>query len=68
VNTLPVAMIIAQDAVSREVNSARPDAPVVPYVAPVHRRPRTFRVRTALAGALQRAADALAPAEHSPVR
>lgn len=67
-DNLPIAMIIAQDAVSREVTSALPDAPVVPYVAPARRRPRTFRTRSALAGALQRAADAVAPAECSPVR
>jgi len=68
VDTLPIAMIIAQDAVSRQVTSALPDAPVVPYVAPARRRPRTFRARAALAGAFQRAADAVAPAERGPVR
>ncbi|HMG31897.1 MAG TPA: hypothetical protein VK585_17445 [Jiangellaceae bacterium] len=67
-DNLLIAMLIAQGAVSREVTSAFPDAPVVPYVAPARRRTRTFRTRSALAGALQRAADAVAPAEYSPVR
>ena len=62
-DNLPIAMLIAQGAVSREVTSAFPDAPVVPYVAPARRRPRTFRARAALAGAFQRAADAVAPCE-----
>jgi hypothetical protein len=50
---------------SREVTSARPHAPVVPYVATT---PRTPRVRVALAAALERASRAVAPAECSPVR
>jgi hypothetical protein len=66
VDSLLIAMLIAQDVVSRDVNSARPDAPVVPYVAPARRRGRTVRSRAALAGVLQRAADAVAPAECSP--
>jgi hypothetical protein len=66
VDSLLIAMLISQDAVSRDVNSARPDAPVVPYVAPAHRRARTFRTRAALAGVLQRAAEVVAPAECSP--
>lgn len=65
-DSLLIAMLIAQDAVSRDVNSARLDAPVVPYVEPARRRIRTFRTRAALAGALQRAADVVAPAECSP--
>lgn len=65
-DSLPIAMIIAQDAMSRAVDSARPDAPVVPDVAPARRRTRTFRTRAVLAGALQRAADTVAPAECSP--
>jgi hypothetical protein len=66
VDSLLIAMLIAQDAVSRDVNSARLDAPVVPYVEPARRHIRTFRTRAALAGALQRAADVVAPAECSP--
>ena len=66
VDSLLIAMLIAQDVVSRDVNSARPDAPVVPYVAPARRRSRTFRTRAALAGLFQRAADVVAPAECSP--
>ena len=65
-DSLLIAMLIAQDVVSRDVNSARPDAPVVPYVAPARRRSRTFRTRAALAGLFQRAADVVAPAECSP--
>lgn len=67
-NTNPLAIIIAQDAVTRQVTSALPGAPVVPYVARARRRPSTFRARSALAGAFLRAADAVAPAECSPVR
>lgn len=65
-DSLLIAMLISQDAVSRDVNSARPDAPAVPYVAPARRRTRTFRIRAALAGVLQRAAEVVAPAECSP--
>lgn len=65
-DTLPIAMIIAADAVSREVNSAQPDALVVPYVAPTRRRTRTFRIRAVLAAVLQRAADVVAPVDCSP--
>jgi hypothetical protein len=66
VDSLLIAMLISQDAVSHDVNSARPDAPVVPYVEPARRRIRTFRTRAALAGVLQRAAEVVAPAECSP--
>jgi hypothetical protein len=65
-DSLPIAMIIAQDAMSRAVDSARPDAPVVPYVASARPRTRTLRTRAALAGLLQRAADVVAPGECSP--
>ena len=53
------------DSATRELNSARPDAPVVPHrerVAP------TRRSRSAIAGLLERAADAVAPSECSPAR
>ncbi|MFV2009871.1 MULTISPECIES: hypothetical protein [Micromonosporaceae] len=53
----------AINEVSRNVNSARPDAPVVPHV---ERPQRTRLVRLALAKGLQRAAQAIAPAERSP--
>ena len=65
-DSLPIAMIIARDAMSRAVDSARPGAPVGPDVATARRRTRTFRTRAALAGVLQRAADAVAPGECSP--
>ena len=64
-DSLLIAMLTSQDAVSRDVNSARPDAPVVPFIAPA-RRGRTVRSRAALAGVLQHAADAVAPAECNP--
>ena len=47
---------------TREVRSALPDAPVVPDQAPAPTR----RTRIAVANVLQRAADAVAPAEYSP--
>ena len=50
---------------TRELNSARPDAPVVPErvkVAP------TTRSRSAVASLLERAAAAVAPSEYSPAR
>jgi len=53
------------DSATREVNSARPDAPVVPHrerIAP------TRRSRYAIAGVLERAAAAVAPSEYSPAR
>jgi hypothetical protein len=49
----------------RELHSARPDAPVVPHkerIAP------TRRSRYAVAGLLERAANAVAPSEYSPAR
>ena len=62
---LPLAYILSDGATSREVNSARPHAPVVPD-AP--RTPRTYRTRFAVAGLLERAASAVAPAECAPAR
>jgi hypothetical protein len=50
---------------TRELNSARPDAPVVherTHVAP------SRRSRAAVAGLLERAAAAVAPSEYSPAR
>jgi hypothetical protein len=62
---LPLAYILSEGATSREVNSARPHAPVVPDEPRV---PRTHRTRFALAGLLERAAGAVAPAECAPAR
>jgi len=62
---IPLGLIQSQGATSREVNSARPNAPVVPErarVAPARRS------RTAVAGLLERAAAAVAPSEYSPAR
>jgi hypothetical protein len=54
-------MILAQGTSALEVNSARPDAPVVP--APLA---RTRRTRVALADLLERVAATIAPSEWSP--
>jgi D-alanyl-D-alanine dipeptidase len=62
-SNLPLAMILSEAATTREVNSARPDAPVVPEPAP-----RTRRTRVALATLLERAAFTVAPSEWSPAR
>lgn len=66
--SLPFAMTISQDAVRRQVLSARPDAPVVPDAERAPRRPRVRRTRAAIAAALDRTARAIAPPECSPVR
>ncbi|MDO3704433.1 hypothetical protein Q3W71_22470 [Micromonospora sp. C28SCA-DRY-2] len=55
----PTGYIFAIDAVTRHVNSARPDAPVRPE------RPRSARLaptRRATAAALRRLADRIQPA------
>ncbi|WP_149203702.1 hypothetical protein [Actinotalea subterranea] len=58
----PLALLLSRASVIREVESARPGAPVVPAGRPRRpRRPRVPRTRTALAGALHRAAEALTP-------
>jgi hypothetical protein len=62
---LPLAFFLSEGATSLELNSARPHAPVVPGRTRV---PRTRRSRLALAGALERAATAVAPAECAPAR
>ncbi|MGW4498823.1 hypothetical protein ACWENR_09405 [Micromonospora sp. NPDC004336] len=54
----PTGLIAAIDAVTRHVNSARPDAPVIAE------RPRAARLapaRLAAAGALRRIADRIQP-------
>ena len=61
----PLAQNLAEQATLREVNSARPHAPVVPEPA---RPARTRRSRIAVTSVLQRTADAVAPAECSPAR
>ena len=62
---LPLAFILSEGATSLEVNSARPNAPVVPEQP---RIPHTRRSRLALAGALERAAALVAPADYAPAR
>lgn len=56
-DSLPFAMVTANDATRAHVLSARPDAPVVPDA-----EPRLARSRVRLATALRAAADRLAPA------
>ena len=62
---LPLAYILSEGATSRAVNSARPHATVVPHQPRVA---RTRRTRIAVAGLLERAAGAVAPAECAPAR
>jgi len=62
-DSLPIAMITSARLMDLEAYSARPDAPVVPYVEP---KRRVRRTRAAVADALHRIADRLAPA--GPVR
>lgn len=56
-DSLPFAMVTANDATRAHLYSARPDAPVVPDA-----EPRLARTRTRLASTLRTAADRLAPA------
>jgi hypothetical protein len=56
----PVAFVMSQNAVSRELYSARPDAPTVPHV---ERGPRARGMRLVVAGVLTRAARAITPVE-----
>jgi hypothetical protein len=58
-DSLAIAMIMAQRANAEEAGSALPNAPVVAYVDGEPVAPRT---RRSLAGALRRMADAVAPA------
>jgi hypothetical protein len=60
---LPTAYIRGISDVTSEVNSARPNAPVVPYR---ERAPRTPWLRLSLSHTLFRAAAAIAPAGHRP--
>jgi hypothetical protein len=61
----PFAFVGAEELM-QEARSALPHAPVVPDLAP--RPAPTRRTRIAVASVLQRAADAVAPAEYSPAR
>ncbi|MFR9777643.1 hypothetical protein ACL02O_16505 [Micromonospora sp. MS34] len=54
----PTGYVLALDAVTRHVNSARPDAPVRPDRP---RPPRLAPTRLAAAGALRRLADLMEP-------
>ncbi|MGW4463467.1 hypothetical protein [Micromonospora sp. NBC_01796] len=60
---MPAAFVIALNDVEFEFNSARPDAPVVPYV---ERARRTRLVRTKVAEALVRAARVIEPTRPAP--
>ncbi|MBB2948034.1 hypothetical protein FB565_007805 [Actinoplanes lutulentus] len=60
---LPAAYIRGVQDMTREVLSARPDAPVV---SPAKTSARTPRVRLALSRALYRASCVVAPAGHRP--
>lgn len=54
----PAGFVLAVDAVTRHVTSARPDAPVRPER---HRAPRLAPTRRAAATALRRLADRIQP-------
>ncbi|SCF24433.1 hypothetical protein [Micromonospora mirobrigensis] len=59
----PTGYTLAIDAVTRHVNSARPDAPVLPHREP---RPRLAPSRLLAATALRRLADLMEPAPAKP--
>jgi hypothetical protein len=61
------AMLMAIRQVKSEVDSARPDAPVVLEVKRSRRRWRANGIRSALARALDRAARAVEPPACRPV-
>lgn len=59
-----LAMLVARDMTIREINSARPHAPVVagrPDRVRVERSGAMMRGRIVVAGLLRRAAEAVAP-------
>ncbi len=56
-DSLPFAMVTANDATRAHLLSARPDAPVVPDA-----EPRFARTRARLASTLRTSADRVAPA------
>jgi hypothetical protein len=66
-DTLAISMLIATAAVEREATSARPGAPVVPFVEPIRETPRTKQVRATLATGLRQLAQAVDPAHATPV-
>jgi hypothetical protein len=55
--------VTAVNEATREMNSARPNAPVVPHI---ERTRPTYPIRKAIASGLHRIARAIAPAERSP--
>jgi hypothetical protein len=59
---VPLALVMSQQAVARELYSARPHAPVVPYREPTRKVLRTHQARTAVARVLHRVAHAVEPA------
>jgi hypothetical protein len=61
-DSLPFAMVTANDATRAHLLSARPDAPVVPDARTHHDQPRFARTRARLASALRTGADRVAPA------
>ena len=63
---LPMAMSLSQDAVLRELHSARPDAPVVPDRVSPPRPPRAVRTRSTVAHLLERTAQWVAPSPSCP--
>ncbi|MGC9668722.1 hypothetical protein ACNTMW_19465 [Planosporangium sp. 12N6] len=60
---MPAAFVIALNEAHHDLNSARPDAPVVSDSEPVG---WTRTIRAALSEGLHRAARAIAPAEPGP--
>lgn len=60
-DSLPVAMILSQNAMNETARSALPDAPVVPVKPRRVRAPRAVRTRTRLSHVLDRASRAVAP-------
>jgi hypothetical protein len=63
---LPLAMTLSQNAVLRELHSARPDAPIVPERVRAPRRPRAVRTRTTVAHLLERTAQWVTPTPSCP--
>ena len=55
-------LLVAHRLTERELASARPDAPVVPFHEPARPRGHLFRTRSATAAVLHRAAHRIAPA------
>jgi hypothetical protein len=66
-NTFPIAAIVVRNAAERAINSARPNAPVVPEPERRIRESRFSITRRVIAGALHRAGDVVAPPACSSV-